>query len=379
MLIGANLYNSFLFHCSLDLADLRGANLTAVRMPEAQYRLRNADVRGTDLSKTLYLQNNSFHVMRGDRHTRIPDRLAFPEGWLAEPVDEDDDVSSNFDNALRAPIVRASAVEVEFNEAGVDAKVPPGQEITPDTLGTVCKQKRAALIANTQDIAETITNKLGEATRADLRSYAAHLNTEDVANPHRLAFLAGSVAQDMADPLVNAGFDNRLKFQLSEFQRLHLDFLEHCVPEAYEAIQTKADAELSRQVSKEEATEILNALDTAIAQTDAATDAMQEVLRDLREHDDALNLFKVRVFSENEQRRLEAAVTRETKELATFGAKLYWRAQEALAKVRGPAGDAAIIASVSGKTIQDAARIITETLKPLMTKLGELLTMLPPV
>jgi hypothetical protein len=107
--------------------------------------------------------------------------------------------------------------------------------------------------------------------------------------------------------------------------------------------------------------------------------ATRAAIADLRAYDDALNQIKLKAISERDLQKLDAAVERETVELAAIGTRLYLRAQEVIARVRLHAGDVAIAASVSGKNAAEMATAIVNFLRPVMQKLSELLTALPPV
>lgn len=295
------------------------------------------------------------------------------------PLDDTSDSPSPFET----PVINAASVDFEFSASGISAKVPERQEISETLFQGDCENRRVALIENTRDIAGTVTNRLGEATRSDLNAYWQHLLNENPANPHRLDFLAKGIEADASDPLVSEGFDARLKMHLATFQATHRDFIAQCIPEAAEALEFKRDLKLERHVTKEEATDILNTLNEAIQKTDAATQSVQDVLDQLKAHDDRLNALHIKAYSENDAEKLEVAVEAETKELITLTSRLYWRARQVLGtagKVSWRAGEgAAIVCSTSGKSLAEISQFITTKLGPLMHKFMALVNGLPPL
>ncbi len=84
----ANLNEASLWAAHLAGADFKNASLLKTRFPDAQFELRNLDVRGTDLSKAIGILKKSFFVMKGDKHTVLRKALDPPAEWLLEePVE----------------------------------------------------------------------------------------------------------------------------------------------------------------------------------------------------------------------------------------------------------------------------------------------------
>jgi|GEM_PF-2896354 len=351
--------------------DLRNASLTNTAFNTV--KIRGADVRDTDLSKSKYLRKDTYHRMIGNAGTKLPKRLPFPEEW------KDDTAAPDAEAALETAPVQSASYDFTVEDTGVTARLPTDHSAAKSSYGLSGQQRAAALIANARSIAQSVSNKLGEETRADLLAYASHLEQEDPANPHRLSFIAKGIAADLSDPFVIAGYSERLKIQLRDFLDQHDAFLRETVPTAAEAIDYKDSIEPARAPTEADATEVLENMEQAIARAEAATESMTEVLQGLRDHEAEIKALKLRAFSESDHAKLEQVVKRATVERATLLARLYWRAQQVVSKVRLHSGDIAIAASVTGKTGPEMAKIIVDYLHPLMLKLQELLPMLPPV
>jgi len=367
----ANLDHSHFSGFGLLGADLRGASLNGTHLRTAY--LNRIDVRDTDLSKTKFLRRDSYRLMIGNAGTKLPKRLPFPEEW------KDDTAAPDAEAALETAPVQSASYDFTVKDTGVTAHLPIDHSAAKSSYGLSGQQRAAALIANARSIAQSVSNKLGEETRADLLAYATHLEQEDPANPHRLSFIAKGIAADLSDPFVTAGYNERLKIQLCDFLDQHDAFLRETVPTAAEAIDYKDSIEPARTPTEADATEVLENMEQAIARAEAATESMTEFLQGLRDHEAEIKALKQRAFSENDHAKLEQVVKRATVERATLVARLYWRAQQVVSKVRLHSGDIAIAASVSGKTGPEMAKIIVDYLHPLMLKLQELLPMLPPV
>ncbi|QOC95349.1 pentapeptide repeat-containing protein [Micromonospora craniellae] len=76
---GANLRGAVLIG-----ADLRGVDLTRADLTGAD--LRGAAVGGADLTGALFLHQAQVDAARGDRRTRLPDRMTRPPHWSAMPL-----------------------------------------------------------------------------------------------------------------------------------------------------------------------------------------------------------------------------------------------------------------------------------------------------
>ncbi|UWQ23510.1 pentapeptide repeat-containing protein [Leisingera aquaemixtae] len=359
---------SYLVRASLKKASLNQTVLNTTKID-------GLDVSDTDLSLTRNLRRDHYLKMIGNIGTKLPPRLPFPNDLWGNTARRDQENST--EQALESPIVKAASFDFEVDQRGVSAKLQDTHQVPRSALDFGCLNRTDALIANARSIADGVSNKLGEDTRRDLIEYANHLAKTDPANPHRLSFLAKGVAADLDDPLVSAGFNKRLVIQLGDFLDQHHSFLSECIPAAAQAIATKDAIEPSRLVSKEEATEVLNKLEEAILQAEAATDSCLQVIQGLRDHDDELNRFKLKIFSRADQEKLDQLVQRETVELSSITARLFWRTKEAYLKVRPYAGDGAIAATLVGTNVPDMARKIIEFLQPVMIKLQEIIPGLP--
>ncbi|WP_282094500.1 hypothetical protein [Epibacterium ulvae] len=311
--------------------------------------------------------------MIGNAGTKLPKRLPFPEEW------KEDTAAPDAEAALETAPVKSASYDFTVEDTGVTAHLPAEHGAEKSSYGLSGQQRAAALIANARSIAQSVSNKLGEETRTDLLAYATHLEKEDPANPHRLSFIAKGIAADLSDPFVIAGYSERLKTQLRDFLDQHDAFLRETVPTAAEAIDYKDSIEPARTPTEADATEVLENMEQAIARAEAATESMTEVLQGLRDHEAEIKALKLRAFSESDHAKLDQVVKRATVERATLVARLYWRAQQVVSKVRLHSGDIAIAASVTGKTGPEMAKIIVDYLHPLMLKLSELLPMLPSV
>lgn len=372
---GANFDNA-----NLNRADFRGADLRRARLKGTQKY--NTDVSGVDLTQTLGIEKKYYTRMFGDRHTKLPDRLPFPPEWDRDgrdilPSDQPD--HSETPTPLNAPLVKASAVDFAITETGAEAVPPEGQDLRDYPFSGDCLQRASALSQGARDIASSISNKLGEDTRADLIRYADHLDHSEDGNPHRLVSLAVGIRADVEDPFMEDALGRRLNNKLSHFLEQHDAFLSCCLPLTAEAVATKADTVPSRDVSKEEVTEILDRLEAAITRAEAATESVSQVLSGMRAHDDALNNLAIKAFSDHDIAKLRKAVQRETVEIGTITSRLYWRAQQVVSRTRDHAGDLAIAGTLTGKTAPDMAQAIMTQLDPLMRLLQELLTALPPI
>ena len=384
-------------------ADLRGANLSRANLSRANLsgaKLRTLvySARGTtdasraeytDLSTATGLDQDQLDSLLGDNGTVIPTDLARPEHWETielppdhpnyEGPDEDELANHSPANAaLKTSFIKAASLEVDFTDEGIGARIPDGQELSFSKLPINCSDRLDALVENAQTIAKSKSN-LGQDLRDDLTAYADHVTHNDPANPHRLAFLASGIVAETTDPMKVDALSDRVRILLANFQAQHHEFLVTCVPDVAEAVETKAQAELSRTVSKQEATAILDTLDQSIRDTEAVMTSMTSVLEDLREFDDELNALETKVFTAADKAKLQRAVDGETKELAAIASRVYHRAKQVLQSARTVGGDVAIVVSVSGQPAAQIARQIVDTLRPLMEKLGELLTVLPPV
>ncbi|CUH77040.1 hypothetical protein SAMN04488093_102356 [Tropicibacter naphthalenivorans] len=286
---------------------------------------------------------------------------------------------SHIDNELELPLIKASAVDFQITDAGVEATPPEGQDLSQITFTGDCLQRSTALITTARDIAASVSNKLGEDTREDLLRYANHLENSESGNPHYLVSTCVGIRADLDDPFVSDALGHRLTRKLENFLSQHNDFLAHCLPATAEAVQVKADTHPTREVTKEEATAVLNTLEEAIAQAEASTESYSKVIAEFRAFDDHLNDLKIKAFHPGEIERLRNAVQRETVELGAFGARLYWRAKQVVSRARLHAGDIAIAGTISGKTGEQMAAAVVQYLEPLMRKLGELFTALPPL
>ncbi len=361
---------------TLSYADFRGAEfkhtyVRGARLFHANVKIEPEMRMPTNILGMKSLYPNQFETLKGDQFTVIHPRFKRPIHW--------NDLSSLEEtDPLVAPIIKAAPVDITFSQAGIGATPHDDQAILRAAFSLDCNDRLSALIENALSIANSKSN-LGQDTRDDLSAYADHAIKNDPVNPHRLAFLAGAVLAEATDPFEADQYSKRLKFQLSQFHLQHMDFLEHCVPSVAEAVKTKEDAQLSRAVSKEEATRILDTLETSILETEAAMASMREVLRDLRQVDDKLNEFAIKVFTDREKAKLDRAVAAETKELASIGAVVYFRAKQVVQAARQHGGDLAIMATVTGKTVPEIAQTVMNALRPLMEKLAELLTVLPPL
>ncbi|TDX33727.1 pentapeptide repeat-containing protein [Rhodovulum visakhapatnamense] len=379
---GANLRGANLKGADLGGADLGGADLGGADVRTVYSGVRTNDVSTpeyTDLSQTLALTQAQCDTMLGDTGTILPEGLHHPAHWPDPEPPDSEDTEDKIDLALTVPLVRASALDFEITETGVEAITPPGQALDGAIFGPGCVQRAEALIENARSLAASLSNKLGHDMRADLRDYARHLAANDNGNPHRLVFLAAGLRGDLVDPIVASAFSERLKAQLGMFLDQHDDFLRHCLPQTHEAALTKENADLARTFTKEEATEILDRLEGAIATADATTASVAEALGEFRAVDEKLNALKIKAFGPEENEKLERAVQREAVELGALSARLYWRAQQVVARTRLHAGDLAIVATLTGKSAPQMAQIIVHYLQPLMHKLGAILPGLPPV
>jgi hypothetical protein len=77
---GADLGRADLRGALLLGADLRAADLRAADLLGAD--LRAADLRGADLREALFLAQSQVNAARGDRFTRLPDRVSRPPHWV---------------------------------------------------------------------------------------------------------------------------------------------------------------------------------------------------------------------------------------------------------------------------------------------------------
>jgi uncharacterized protein YjbI with pentapeptide repeats len=373
----ADLSKSSLRWAKLVDVDFGGASLTSSNFQEADLdgailhtgSLVGLDVRGVDLSHTKHLRKAHYRKMRGDRHTKLPSRLPFPPEWN----------DASLDQPLDNPVVKASPYEFEVRDGGVHASLPRSHGLDRTTMRVGSLQRAEALILNCRSIADSVSNKLGEEARRDLLSYAQHLEENDVANPHRLEFLASGLRADLTDSLISDGFSARLKTQLRGFLEQHGAFIAECAPDAAEAIEVKNTTELSRVVTKEESTAILDKLEAAITNAEAATESYIAAIQELRDHDQELNKLSIKVYSAEEKEKFDRLVARQTTEFASFGARLYFRAQEAINRVRPYAGDAAIVSSVTGTNVPEMAQKIIDGLAPVVMQLKELIPSLPPL
>ncbi len=365
-------------------AKLNGADLTETHFRGAN--LNGADVRTlaprsgplivTDLSRSTWLVSAQVKRMLGDRATMLPARLSRPETWPEASFDRQ--VEADIPHqALDAPLVRASAMDFAFTEQGIEAHVADDQAIFARTFTGDCGDRSRALIENARHIAVTLRNHLAQNIRDDLNAYAHHLETAQPANPHRLSFLATGIEADLEDEFRSEGFDTRAKRHLRAFLIQHRDFMDQCVPNAAEAIRVKRETRLDQPISKAEVTDALDRPESAIAQTDAATASVAQVLAEMRRHDDALNTEEIRVYSGHDQHRFGSAVEAEAKEVITHTSRLYWRARAAQMWRAAEAMQMAV--TISGKTVPEIARILTEALTPLMHGFGQLLQGLPPL
>ncbi|SMX28018.1 Secreted effector protein PipB [Pelagimonas phthalicica] len=408
ILVNANLHKSTLYAANLSAANLRSANLSNANLQEAD--LTNSILIASDLSRgyfsgtnfegsqvasdltskptDLRLANNlsqqHLQQMIGDRNTFIPKHLFRPEHWYEEfeETNESADLLSQLELAegiLQQPLVKASFVDFKFSDEGVEAVTPEGQDLRAIPLGTDCALRASDLAQSARDIAETVSNKLGEDTKADLIRYADHLESSDTGNPHRLVSLTVGIKGDLEDPFVSEALSSRLKRQLEHFLSNHVLFLGQCFPQTAESVEVKANTEPSREVTKEEVTEVLNTLESAILDAEAATESYSKTIAELRAHDDALNDMMALAIDETQINRVRAAVQREAVELASFGSRLLWRAKQAIARVRLHAGDLAIAGTLAGQTAEQMAQAVVKHLDPVIRLLRELFTVLPPV
>ena len=363
-------------------SDFRNASLNGTRIPSTQ--LNSMDVRDADLSQTKGLRVDYFYKMRGNSGTKLPARLPFPDEWRDDYEAPDDKTT---ESALDTPAVRSAPVDFDIVDTGVEAHLPADHSAAKSSYSRDGQNRASALIDNARAIAGAVSNKLGEDTRTDLLAYATHLEVVDPANPHRLSFIAKGIAADLGDDLVAAGYSNRLKAQLQDFLDQHQRFLEEVIPAAAEAIATRDNIKPARDFTSEDATEIIDTMDQAIAQAEAATQSVTEMIQGLRDHDAELQAMKLKAFSRDEIERFDKLLERVTVENATIVSRLYFRAKEALEKVRENgvtkarkhAGDMAIAGTLSGKSAPEMAQAIVNYLQPLMEKLAQILTVLPPL
>ncbi|SCZ63472.1 Pentapeptide repeat-containing protein [Epibacterium ulvae] len=387
---GANCYNVNFNHSILEGADLRGAVLTA-----ATFRLSNLyklDIRDTDLSKSKYLRKDTYHRMIGNAGTKLPSRLPFPEEW------KEDTAVPDAEAALETAPVQSASYDFTVEDTGVTAHLPAEHSAEKSSYGLSGQQRAAALIVNARSIAQSVSNKLGEETRADLLAYATHLEQEDPANPHRLSFIAKGIAADLSDPFVTAGYSERLKIQLRDFLDQHDAFLNETLPAAAKAIDYKDNLELSRAPTEADTAELLEEFANALKEPGASTDSTEALIQSLRENDKEITELKQLAYSEAGQKKVAQRIKRETVERATLVARLYWRARQALDKLKNTskkdiisktrlhAGDVAIVTSITGASVPtmvhklaDIAQAIVHALTPLMLKLQALIPVLPPV
>jgi uncharacterized protein YjbI with pentapeptide repeats len=78
-LAGADLRAANLRGAQLIAADLRGADMRLADLTAAD--LRNADLGAADLSSALFVRQSQLEAARGDRHTRLPERVRRPAHW----------------------------------------------------------------------------------------------------------------------------------------------------------------------------------------------------------------------------------------------------------------------------------------------------------
>lgn len=404
----ASFFRARVRDCDLRSSDLRNANLTYTYLYDSMLngaQLENTMLRGTelsgasvrsfiesssgtrlivtDLSRVKWLTQSGANSLSGDTATILPKRLYRPNGWPDVQLDlnssSEGPILAEPEPELRAPLVRASALDFAFSDAGIEARLSEEQAIHPPLLAGGCGTRRDALIDNARHIAKTINNQLAEQSRSDLIDYAGHLETADPANPHRLNFIAVGIRADLEDDFKSGGFDNRLRRQLDDFLDQHKTFLNDCAPEAAEAIRIKAEAVLAEPVSKEQVTEMLDKLTTAIEATESATASVEKMLEDMRAYDDELTALKLKITDARERVQHEAKVQAEAKELITITSRLFWRAREAVEKYR-PKDIHEIAAYVGAATGgYPAAVIIINQLTPVMQWFGKLLTALPPI
>ncbi|NIZ13706.1 pentapeptide repeat-containing protein [Phaeobacter sp. HF9A] len=374
---GADLSQSLLDNASFAAAYLfdasfRGASLRGTILQTAT--LRGLDVRETDLRQSKYLNKNRYREMRGNAGTLLPERLPFPHDIWG-----DDPVTPSAGEALNAPLVRAASYDFDVNEHGVSAKLPEAHAVPRAAYSADGLNRAEALTTSAQFLAQKSGNALSEDARENLRAYTAHLVENDIPNPHTLNFLASGLKAELDDPYVVDGYSKSLKSQLQSFVEQHDAYLAECIPAAAEAIAIKESAELAREVTTEEAAAILDKLDRAISEAEAATDSYMAAVQGLREHDAVLERFELRALTPNDREKLARMVKHQTVERATFVERLYWRAKQVVETVRTVGGDVAIAATVSGKTLPQMAQTIVTELHPLMQWLQEILPGLPPV
>ena len=74
-----NLRGQDLSGALLMASDLRNVDLTGTDLLGAD--LRDADLRGADLSKSIYVTQEQINSAKGDKMTRLPKSLRYPERW----------------------------------------------------------------------------------------------------------------------------------------------------------------------------------------------------------------------------------------------------------------------------------------------------------
>lgn len=149
---GASLEGTRLSGSNFEGADLRMANLSFAN-------LRRTNVRGADLSNTLYIEQEQIEMADGDRRTKLPPGLTYPDHWDKEPDNAPENVADPAPASGAKPSLpdSPSPISMDWNAEGKITVVPPQERPPAHGLSPARRDLLAqALTAMAADLANHI-------------------------------------------------------------------------------------------------------------------------------------------------------------------------------------------------------------------------------